>query len=406
MDDERLSNGHWLKQGTLPVVIAGPCAAESEAQVHEAALRLSGGPARYLRAGVWKPRTRPNTFEGIGTPALAWLRDAGRAHGMATATEVAHARHVEAALEHGIDLLWIGARTTASPFSVQEVAHALRGTSVAVLVKNPTSPDVDLWVGAVERLLAAGVKQLGVVHRGFSMGDRRVYRNVPLWELAIELRRRMPELPMICDPSHIAGRRDLVEHVCQLAMDLGMDGLMIEAHPAPDQAWSDAEQQVTPERATQIVTSLRVPRPATDDPVANLSLRQLRDTIDERAGRYAAAQAGGQPLDLGIPQGSQQAVGIVVGVFLPNAVGQRLSQRAARSIPLVGRGLAAELDARPVHVAAHQSQPAGGDLGSVAAADLPRRRRDRRRTPAVPGAARSCRCSRPPRRRSSPRRRR
>jgi chorismate mutase len=280
MDDERLSSGHWWKQGTLPVVIAGPCAAESEAQVHEAARRLSAGPIRFLRAGVWKPRTRPNTFEGIGTPALAWLRDAGKAHGMATATEVAHAWHVEAALEHGIDLLWIGARTTASPFAVQEVAQALRGTGVAVLVKNPTCPDVDLWVGAVERLREADVTRLGVVHRGFSTGDRRVYRNVPMWELAIELRRREPELPMVCDPSHIAGRRDLVEHVCQRAMDLGMDGLMIEAHPAPDQAWSDAEQQVTPERATQIVTALRVPTAATDDPMANLSLRHLRETID------------------------------------------------------------------------------------------------------------------------------
>lgn len=280
MDDERLPDGHWLATGPLPVVIAGPCAAESEAQVHESARRLAGGPARFLRAGVWKPRSRPNSFEGMGTPALAWLRDAGRAYGLATATEVAHAWHVEAALEHGIDLLWIGARTTTSPFSVQEIAQALRGTDVAVLVKNPTSPDVDLWVGAVERLRAAEVSRMGVVHRGFSMGDRRVYRNLPMWELAIELRRRMPELPMICDPSHIAGRRDLIGRVSQRAMDLGMDGLMIEAHPTPDQAWSDAEQQVTPEEAAEIVTSLRILRPATDDPMANLTLRQLRDMID------------------------------------------------------------------------------------------------------------------------------
>jgi len=281
MDGERPSIERWMKQGALPVVIAGPCAAESEAQVHEAAARLAAaGPVRYLRAGIWKARTRPNNFEGIGTPALAWLRDAGKAYGMETATEVAHGWHVEAALEHGIDLLWIGARTTASPFSVQEVANALRGTTVTVLIKNPTSPDVDLWVGGIERLRAAGVTRLGTVHRGFSMGGRTVYRNVPMWELAIELRRRLPELPMICDPSHIAGRRDLIEHVCQRAMDLGMDGLMIEAHPTPDQAWSDAEQQVTPERAAQIVTSLRIPRPATDDPMANRSLRQLRDTID------------------------------------------------------------------------------------------------------------------------------
>jgi chorismate mutase len=280
MLDERLSDNHWSKQGTLPVVIAGPCAAESEAQMHEAAARLAGGPVRYFRAGIWKARTRPNTFEGIGTPALAWLRDAGKAHGMATATEVAYAWHVEAALEHGIDLLWIGARTTVSPFSVQELADALRGTDVTVLVKNPTSPDIDLWVGAIERLKGAGVKELGIIHRGFSMGDKRIYRNVPMWELAIELRRRLPGLPMFCDPSHIAGRRDLIEHVCQRAMDLGMDGLMIEAHPTPDQAWSDADQQVTPERAAQIVTSLRIPRPATDDPTANLSLQHLRETID------------------------------------------------------------------------------------------------------------------------------
>jgi chorismate mutase len=270
----------WSGVEGRPLVIAGPCSAESEAQVLETARRLHGTRIDYFRAGIWKARTRPATFEGIGDPALPWLQRAGREFGLRTATEVATAAHVEAALRHGIDLLWIGARTTVNPFSVQEIAEALRGVDVPVLVKNPTSPDMGLWIGAIERVNRAGVRALGVIHRGFSVAANHRFRNAPMWEMAIEFRRLHPTIPIVTDPSHITGRRDMVADIAQRALDLGLDGLMIEAHSNPDQAWSDAAQQVTPERLAEILSQLKVRREDAGDEEFRASLELLRHRID------------------------------------------------------------------------------------------------------------------------------
>lgn len=260
----------WSGVEGRPLVVAGPCSAESEAQLLETARRLHGTRVDYFRAGIWKARTRPAAFEGIGDPALPWLARAGREFGLRTATEVATPAHVEAALRHGIDLLWIGARTTVNPFSVQELADALRGVQVPVLVKNPTSPDLGLWTGALERINRAGVRAIGVIHRGFGVAASHRFRNPPMWELAIEFRRRHPAIPMITDPSHITGRRDQVQDIAQQALDLGVDGLMVEVHPNPDQAWSDAAQQLTPERLGEILHHLKVRR-ETSTSVCSLS---------------------------------------------------------------------------------------------------------------------------------------
>ncbi|HXT14325.1 MAG TPA: chorismate mutase [Gemmatimonadaceae bacterium] len=270
----------WSGVEGRPLVIAGPCSAESEEQLAETAKRLRGARVDYFRAGVWKARTRPEDFEGIGDAALPWLVRVGHQFGMKTATEVATAGHVEVALKHGVDLLWIGARTTVNPFSVQEIANALRGVTVPVLVKNPTSPDLGLWIGALERVNRAGVRKLGVIHRGFSVAGNKRYRNAPMWELAIEFRRMHPDVPMITDPSHMTGRRDMILDVAQQAMDLGLDGLMIETHPNPDHAWSDAAQQVTPERLTEIIALLKVRRETSADAAYVASLEVLRDRID------------------------------------------------------------------------------------------------------------------------------
>lgn len=270
----------WSGVDHRPIVIGGPCSAESEAQVLETAARLKGARIDYFRAGIWKARTRPSNFEGIGDAALPWLKRAGVQYGLRTATEVATPAHVESALKHGIDLLWIGARTTVNPFSVQEIADALRGVQVPVLVKNPTSPDMGLWLGAIERIHRAGVRALGVIHRGFSVAGSRRFRNAPLWEMAIEMRRLHPSLPIVTDPSHITGRRDLILEIAQRAMDLGLDGLMIEAHPNPDQAWSDAAQQVTPERLGEIIALLKVRRETSENVEYLASLEVLRDRID------------------------------------------------------------------------------------------------------------------------------
>lgn len=270
----------WSASGDQPLVIAGPCSAETEAQMLEAARQLAAVGVRYLRAGVWKARTRPNSFDGIGEDALTWLSNAGREAGMRTATEVANARHVEKALEFGIDVLWIGARTTANPFSVQEIADALRGSDVPVLVKNPVNPDLALWIGAIERVHDAGIRKLGVVHRGFSTVDQTRFRNKPMWDLVIELRRMISNIPILNDPSHIAGRRDFIHGIAQRAMDLGLDGLLVEAHPDPENAWSDAAQQVTPARLAEILAHLQIRSPSSDDVVFNASLRQLRLEID------------------------------------------------------------------------------------------------------------------------------
>lgn len=264
-----------------PVLIAGPCSAESEEQVMAVASALKEKGVALFRAGVWKPRTRPGCFEGVGQEALRWLQRVKSELGMYVSTEVATAVHVEQALAAGIDLLWIGARTTANPFAVQEIADALRGVDVPVLVKNPVNPDVDLWIGAFERLYNAGVKRLGAIHRGFSAYGEKFYRNAPQWQLPIEFRRRMGDIAMICDPSHIGGKRELVLSLSQQALDLNFDGLMIETHCNPVCALSDARQQVTPDEL-EIIMSKLVRRSAESDNVDFQSYRNRLDEIDDK----------------------------------------------------------------------------------------------------------------------------
>ena len=231
---------------TRPVVIAGPCSAESEQQLFETAKALKAGGINVLRAGIWKPRTRPNSFEGVGVVGLQWMQRVRNELGMKISTEVANVKHVYEALKAGADMLWIGARTTANPFAIQEIADALKGTDIPVLVKNPVNPDVELWIGALERLNLAGLKKIGVIHRGFSVYGKSKYRNMPQWQLPIEIKRRFPEMLMICDPSHISGKREFVPEIAQQAMDLGFDGLIVESHICPEIALSDAAQQLTP----------------------------------------------------------------------------------------------------------------------------------------------------------------
>ena len=230
-----------------PFVIAGPCSAETEEQVMETARQLAMKGCHNFRAGVWKPRTKPGGFEGNGEKALPWMKQVKEETHMLISTEVATPEHVELALKYDMDILWIGARTTANPFAMQALADALRGVDIPVFVKNPVNPDLELWIGAMERLNQAGIKRLGAIHRGFSSFEQKIYRNAPMWQIPIELHRRLPELPIICDPSHIGGRRELIAPLCQQAMDLGFDGLIVESHCDPDKAWSDAKQQVTPE---------------------------------------------------------------------------------------------------------------------------------------------------------------
>lgn len=260
-----------------PLLIAGPCSAETEEQVMNTAHQLARQGIHILRAGIWKPRTRPGCFEGHGEKALPWLQHAKAETGMLTAIEVALPEHVEAALKAGVDILWIGARTTASPFAVQGLADALHGTDIPVLVKNPINPDIELWVGALQRLNAAGITRLGAIHRGFSSASQHYYRNAPMWYLPIELKRRFPQLPLICDPSHLGGKREFIGSLSQQAMDLGMDGLMIECHCNPDEAWSDAKQQIKPDVLEEILGHLiiREKSPSTEQ------LDTLRKQIDE-----------------------------------------------------------------------------------------------------------------------------
>lgn len=260
-----------------PIVIAGPCSAESEEQVLQTATDLSRRGIRIFRAGVWKPRTKPGGFEGHGEKALPWLQQAKAETGMLMATEVATPAHVELALKYGIDILWIGARTSVNPFAVQEIADSLKGVDVPVLVKNPVNPDLELWIGCLERIAGAGITRLGAIHRGFSSFDKKIYRNLPMWQIPIELRRRIPQLPIFGDPSHIGGRRDLIAPLCQQAMDLGFDGLIVESHCNPDCAWSDAKQQVTPD-VLEYILDLLVIR---DQPVTTESISTLRKQIDE-----------------------------------------------------------------------------------------------------------------------------
>ena len=261
-----------------PIVIAGPCSAETEEQVMTTARQLAKKGCHMFRAGAWKPRTKPGGFEGNGIKALPWLKQVKEETGMLVATEVATPEHVEQALKHGIDILWIGARTTANPFAMQAIADALQGVEdVPVLVKNPVNPDLELWIGALERVNQAGVKRLAAIHRGFSSYDKKIYRNLPMWQIPIELRRRIPQLPIINDPSHIGGRRELIAPLCQQSMDLGFDGLMVEAHCDPDKAWSDAKQQVTPD-VLDYILSLLVIR---DERMTTEGIHELRSQIDE-----------------------------------------------------------------------------------------------------------------------------
>ncbi|MBT3873081.1 MAG: bifunctional 3-deoxy-7-phosphoheptulonate synthase/chorismate mutase type II [Flavobacteriaceae bacterium] len=272
----------WLNAMDLnhPLVIAGPCSAESEEQVLKIAHQLKNTDATILRAGIWKPRTRPGNFEGVGEIGLKWLKRAKDETGLLTATEVANPAHVELALKNDVDLLWIGARTTVSPFIVQEIAEALKGTDKIVLVKNPVNPDLALWLGAVERLHTSNINKLGVIHRGFSTYEKTRYRNNPEWQIPIDLQNQFPDLPLILDPSHIAGRRDIIFDLCQSALDLNFDGLMIETHHDPDNAWSDAKQQITPKTLDQLTIDLKIRKEEGDALEYLNKLSNLRIQID------------------------------------------------------------------------------------------------------------------------------
>jgi chorismate mutase len=274
--------GDWLRDFKLshPLVIAGPCSAETEEQVLKIAHELKNSDVSIFRAGIWKPRTRPGGFEGVGAIGLKWLQKAKAETGLLMATEVANATHVKLALEHDIDVLWIGARTTVNPFAVQEIADALAGTDKIVLVKNTVNPDLALWIGGVERLYNAGIEKLGVIHRGFSTYEKTKYRNIPEWQIAIELQSKFPDLPLIIDPSHITGRRDMIQEVSQQALDLNYDGLIIESHTDPDNAWSDAAQQVTPKVLKHIFEQLKVKKTSVDEDGYNTEMIKLRANID------------------------------------------------------------------------------------------------------------------------------
>ena len=276
---KELVQAAWSKR---PLVIAGPCSAETEEQVLQTAVRLQKtGKVDMMRAGIWKPRTRPGSFEGIGTKGLPWLQQAKKLTGIPVAVEVATAKQVEDALHFDVDVLWVGARTTVNPFSVQEVADALRGVDVPVLIKNPINPDLELWIGAVERIAKAGIKQIGLIHRGFSSYGNTEYRNAPMWHLAIEMKRRNPEMMLINDPSHICGRRDILLDVAQKAIDLDFDGLIIESHIDPDNAWSDAKQQITPEVLAEMLTSIRWRKEDIASEEYHAALEKLRQQINQ-----------------------------------------------------------------------------------------------------------------------------
>jgi chorismate mutase len=272
----------WLDNFGLdhPLVIAGPCSAETEEQVLKIAHELKNTDVTVYRAGIWKPRTRPGMFEGVGAIGLGWLKKVKEQTGLLTATEVANKDHVQLALENDVDILWIGARSTVSPFIMQEIADALEGTDKIVLVKNPVNPDLALWLGGVERLYTANIKKLGLIHRGFSTYEKSKYRNIPEWQIAIEVKNKFPDLPMICDPSHTGGKRDLIFDISQSALDLNFDGLMIETHWDPDNAWSDAAQQVTPDRLIEIMQDLKVRKITTEEQAYQNELSVLRSQID------------------------------------------------------------------------------------------------------------------------------
>ncbi|HYG20404.1 MAG TPA: chorismate mutase [Ohtaekwangia sp.] len=272
----------WLPTASKPIIISGPCSAETEEQTVATAKQLAAtGKVHALRAGIWKPRTRPGQYEGAGAEGLQWLIQAKKETGLPVTTEVANAAHVEACLKAGVDILWVGARTTVNPFSVQEVADALKGVDIPVMVKNPINPDLELWIGALERLNKAGITKLAAIHRGFSSFEKGPFRNAPMWDLGIELKTRIPELDMICDPSHIAGNRELIGMIAQKALDLDMAGVMIESHINPDAAWSDAKQQVTPAALAKIVEGLVVRTSSSDSKSFKDTLSILREQIDQ-----------------------------------------------------------------------------------------------------------------------------
>lgn len=272
----------WLDTGSEPVIIAGPCSAETEEQLLATAHLLANtGKVTLLRAGIWKPRTRPGEFEGVGSIGLEWLKRAKLETGLPITTEVATAKHVEEALAAGVDVLWIGARSTANPFTVQEIADALKGVDIPVLVKNPINPDVALWMGALERINGAGIKKLGAIHRGFSSFEKTAFRNEPMWDLAIQLKTLMPDLPILNDPSHICGNRELIPYISQKAFDMDMQGLIIESHIDPSTAWTDAKQQLTPSDLSILLSNLTLRKPDSDDPVFEDQLSKLRQEIDQ-----------------------------------------------------------------------------------------------------------------------------
>ncbi len=263
------------------IVISGPCSAETPEQVMETCTQIAQHDVHILRAGIWKPRTRPNSFEGVGSIGLKWLKDAGKATGLPVCAEVANVKHVYDALRAGIDIMWVGARTTTNPFAIQEIADALQGVDVPVMIKNPVNPDLKLWIGGIERIYGAGIKKIAAIHRGFSTYDQSQYRNMPQWEIPIELKQHLPDIQIICDPSHICGSRDLLAKVSQKAYDLNFDGLMLESHITPDKALSDAKQQVVPESLGEILRGLVQRQPQAENALADSKLEILRDMIDD-----------------------------------------------------------------------------------------------------------------------------
>lgn len=282
MTQDTFSN-QWLKDLTkgIPLIISGPCSAETEEQMLSTARQLSTENVDFFRAGIWKPRTRPGSFEGVGEIGLNWLRKVKEETGLKVATEIANRNHIRLALEYDVDMLWIGARTTVNPFIVQEIADELNGTKdKVILVKNPVNPDLSLWIGALERLLRSGIEKLGVIHRGFSSYEKTKYRNTPEWQMVIELQNRFPNLPIICDPSHISGDRNLIAEISQTALDLNFDGLMIETHCSPDTAWSDAQQQITPSRLAEILDGLIIRNENSSEINFQQEINRLRSQID------------------------------------------------------------------------------------------------------------------------------
>ena len=270
----------WDIDTKRPIIMAGPCSAETEEQLYDTAKALKDLNISIIRAGIWKPRTRPNNFEGIGPDALRWIQNIKKELDVKFAIEVANPAHVFEALKHGIDVLWIGARSTVNPFTVQEIANALKGLDIPVFIKNPVNPDLSLWLGAIERIANAGISKIGVIHRGFSSFQKMKYRNAPLWQIPLELKSRLPEIPIICDPSHIAGNRDSIFEIAQRALDLDYDGLIVETHRDPDKAWSDANQQLSPAQFHELMAKLKIRKSTSENVEFINQLEDLRDQID------------------------------------------------------------------------------------------------------------------------------